>query len=232
VGLIHAVNVAVEPVRLAFKELWPEATLTNLLDDSLSPDLTAAGSLTNAITQRIASLGNYVVDSGADAVLFTCSAFGPAIQEFAAGAPVPVLRPNEAMFERAVCQGSIIGMLATFASSVPSMEQEFREAAAHAGSNAELQTIVVDRALAALQAGDAATHDLELATAARRLAHCDVIMLAHFSTSVAFEAVSQVVPCPVLTSPRSAVEVLRERTLAAPNPAVPMNEAATAERRR
>lgn len=215
VGMVHAVAVAVGPVRRAFEELWPDAVLAGLLDESLSPDLAAAGSLTPELTRRIAWLGGYLVEAGADAVLFTCSAFGSAISEFAAKASVPVLKPNEAMFERAVRCGSRIGMLATFATSVAGMEQEFREAAAAAGSDAQVETILVDGALPALQKGDAETHNRLLAANAHRLAHCDAIMLAHFSTSVAYEEVSAAASCPVLTSPRNAVEALRERTLGA-----------------
>ena len=38
VALIHAVAVAIDPVREAFAALWPEARPFNLLEDALSPD--------------------------------------------------------------------------------------------------------------------------------------------------------------------------------------------------
>jgi hypothetical protein len=44
--LIHAVSVAMQPVQDAFGRSWPEAETVNLLEDSLSPDLEAAGELT------------------------------------------------------------------------------------------------------------------------------------------------------------------------------------------
>ncbi len=73
----------------------------NLLDDSLSADLARDGHLTDAMTERFLKLGRYVASTGAHAILFTCSAFGPCIEVVAAAhAPMPVLKPNEAMRPR------------------------------------------------------------------------------------------------------------------------------------
>jgi hypothetical protein len=211
IALIHAVTVAIDPVREAFAELWPYADLVNILDDALSPDRTRDEELTPAMHQRIVDLGRYALTTGADGILYTCSAFGPAIEAFATSTEKPVLKPNEAMFARALVAGRRIGMLATFWPSVASMEAEFREMAYAKGADARIETILIEEALAALKSGDADAHNRLLGEAAPRLAHCDAILLAHFSTSRAFGAVSQAVSRPVLTSPRAAVEELRRR---------------------
>ena len=210
IALIHAVTVAIDPIQTAFKTLWPEADVINLLEDGLSPDRAKDEDLTPAMTERIGALGRYALTTGADGILYTCSAFGPAIDAFAKTTKVPVLKPNEAMFRRALKAGKRIGMLATFPPSVASMEEEFREMAAAANSTATIETVLVADAMIALKGGDAATHNRLLAEAAPKLAGCDAILLAHFSTSRALEAVSAVVSCPVLTSPGAAVEELRE----------------------
>ncbi|HVL20158.1 MAG TPA: hypothetical protein VM422_04110, partial [Amaricoccus sp.] len=87
------------PIRAAFVELWPEAVLVNVLDDSLSPDRAREAELTQAISNRIRDLGAYAIRSGADGVLYTCSAFGAAIEAVQREHVVPVLKPNEAMFD-------------------------------------------------------------------------------------------------------------------------------------
>jgi Asp/Glu/hydantoin racemase len=210
IALIHATAVAMQPVEDAFQRLWPTPERVNLLDDSLSRDRSKDANLTPAMFERIQTLADYAVGSlHADGLLFTCSAFGEAIDASANRVSVPVLKPNEAMFEAALSSGSRIGMLATFEPSVASMEQEFRELAATRKVPAVLRSIYVPRAMAALAAGDAETHNRLLAEAAPQLADCDAILLAQFSTSVAEEAVKTSVKIPVLTSPASAVLKLK-----------------------
>jgi hypothetical protein len=209
IALIHAVLPAMAPVEDAFKRLWPETRRTNLLDDSLSADREAAGGLTPEMSARIMALAAYAARTGADAVLFTCSAFGEAIDAAARTLPIPVLKPNEAMFESAFDAGVSIGMLATFAPAVSSMEDEFREMARRRGSAATLETLLAPGARAALTAGDIAEHDRLVADAAPRLAHCDAILLAHLSMATAEAQVRAKVRCPVLAAPSSAVLKLR-----------------------
>jgi hypothetical protein len=209
VALIHAVTVAIEPVQRAFRQHWPEAECVNILDDSLSIDRERDGVLTNAMNRRFETLAVYAATTGAAGVLFTCSAFGEAIEAAAAKSAIPVLKPNEAMFEAALAMGRRIVMLATFMPSVASMEDEFRQMAEVGGWHSVIETYCVPGAMAALKAGNGAEHDRLIAQAAPRLADCDAILLAHFSTARAAPAVTAALGRPVLTSPDSAVEKLK-----------------------
>src|SRR5271167_4039080 len=153
IALIHALAHSLAPIAASFEKLWPEATLMNLLDDSLSADLARDGKLTEAMTERFLSLGRYVSATGADGVLFTCSAFGPCIEAVArAHAPMPVLKPNEAMIEQAVARGRKIGLLSTFPPTLASMPREFP-------SLVEIVPKLAEGALPALDRGDRALHD-------------------------------------------------------------------------
>jgi hypothetical protein len=210
IALVHAVQAAMPPIEDAFKKLWPEARRTNLLDDSLTADREAAGSLTPQLSNRMMSLASYAAGTGADAVLFTCSAFGDAIDAAARALPLPVLKPNEAMFEAALDAGDRIGMLATFAPAVDSMEEEFREMARQRGSAATIETLVVPGARAALIAGDIAEHDRLIAEATSMFNHCDAVVLAHFSTATAEEQVrAKASRTVVLSAPSSAIVKLK-----------------------
>lgn len=209
IALLHATPVAIDPVLAAFADLWPEADLVNLLDDSLSRDRARDGDLTPAMIDRFVAFGHYAHRTGADGILVTCSAFGPAIERMAAELPIPVLKPNEAMFRDVLRHGDRIAMVATFAPAVGTMEAEFAEYVAETGSRARLTTVLVEPAMTALRAGDADTHNRLIAERAGDLAGFDAVMLAHFSTSRAQGALSARLPVPVVSAPAAAVARMR-----------------------
>ncbi len=207
--LLHGTPVAMEPIQRSFAARWPEAEAVNLLDDALSIDRAKDPELPPRMFARFVELGGYAQRIGADAILVTCSAFGPAIARMAGELPMPVLKPNEAMFREALTKGKKLGMLATFGPSVVTMTEEFDEFVRGTGADATLRTIVVEGAMDALRKGDAETHNTLVAARARELADCDAIMLAHFSTSRALAKVSAAVSVPVLTAPDAAVDRLK-----------------------
>jgi hypothetical protein len=208
IALIHALRHSIAPIEAAFARIWPQPRLMNLLDDSLSADLARDGELTDTMTERFLALGDYAAATGADAILFTCSAFGPCIEAVAAAqAPMPVLKPNEAMIEQAVTMGRRIGLLSTFPPTLVSMPPEFP-------ASVEIVPKLAEGALAALDRGDRATHDRLIAEASRDLRDCDVVALAQFSIAATAPLVAEATGRPVVTTPDSAVLKL-QRLLAA-----------------
>ena len=214
VALIHALIHSVAPINAEFERAWPECARMNLLDDSLSADLArSVAGLDERMTARFVALAAYAIGTGAQGILFTCSAFGPCIDAVASRWPdLPVLKPNEAMIDDAVRaattggRGGRIGLVATFAPTLASLPAEFPAGVA-------VIAVLAEGALAALNGGDELTHDRLVAEAARTaLAQgCDVIALAQFSLARAAPAVERAVPLPVLTTPASAVRRLRSR---------------------
>ena len=209
IALIHALTHSLAPINDAMARSWPEATRMNLLDDSLSADLAYSGTLDAAMTQRFINLADYAVNTGADAILFTCSAFGPCIEAVKARhAGIPVLKPNEAMIDEAVAfasaRGGSIGLLASFAPTLPSMLPEFP-------ASVQVQTALAQSAMTALNRGDMAAHDAAVLEASDRLvaAGCSVIALAQFSMARTAAAVAARTGLPVLTTPDTAVQRLR-----------------------
>jgi Asp/Glu/hydantoin racemase len=204
ITLIHALKHSIVPIEASFARLWPDATLMNLVDDSLSADLARDGRLTVAMTDRFLALGRYATSTGADAILFTCSAFGPCIEAVARElAPMPVLKPNEAMIEQAVVRGMRIGLLSSFPPTLASMPREFPAAM-------EIVPKLAEGAMAALDRGDRTEHDRLVAEASRDLRDCDLIALAQYSMAPAAALVAEASGRPVLTTPDSAVAKLKQ----------------------
>ncbi|MBS0338920.1 MAG: hydantoin racemase [Proteobacteria bacterium] len=188
----------------------------NLLDDRLSGDLAATGSLEDGLARRILALAYYAKDWGAAGILYTCSAFGPAIDAARQAVALPTYKPNDAMFLEALRIDAPhgparIGLLSTFAPSVDSMREELLAAATERGIEVDCRTRIVPGALEALRSGETALHDRLIAEQALGLADCDVVMLGQFSMARARDTVSGVIGVPVLSSPHSAVRLLQQR---------------------
>lgn len=210
IALIHATTLAMAPIASVFANDWPDAQLLNLLDDALPADRAKSDALSPDLYDRFAQLAHYAQTAGADAILVTCSAFGPAIEAARAGTTLPMLKPNEAMFAEALQRGSRIGMVATFEPAVDSMRTELLALADAAQRAIEIEIRCSSEALRALVRGDVPRHDELVVEAARELSGCDVIMLAQFSMARARAAVQHATGIPVLTSPDCAVRALKQ----------------------
>ena len=201
IALIHIQTISAGPMMEAFRTSWPEAEVVNLLDEGLftSPARGAA-----YVVERFRALAAYAAAAPVDGILFTCSAFGGAIEVARDHlAPLPVLKPNEAMIEAAVATGRRVGLLATFAPTLASMPSEFPEGTLAAQA-------LADGAFAALGAGEVASHNRIIVEAAiRDLRTCDVIVLAQASMAPAARDVADAPGKMVLTAPDSAVAKMR-----------------------
>jgi hypothetical protein len=159
------------------------------------------------MTERFLRLGRYAAGAGANAILFTCSAFGSCIEAVAREqAPMPVLKPNEAMIEQAIGKGRRIGLLSTFPPTLVSMPPEFP-------ASVEIVPKLAAGALAALDRGDRAEHDRLVGEAAKDLRDCDLIALAQYSMAPAAALVAELSGRPVVTTPDSAVLKLKQALL-------------------
>lgn len=215
IALIHGLAESLAPCRAALAEHWPEAYAFDLLDSSLAADRAALGGLDRSFFPRIRTLYDYALSAhgGAgrtSAVLFTCSAFGPAIEAVQEIAAIPVLKPNECAFQQAIEPGGTVGLITTFAPSLPALEAELADMAAGLDASVAVRGACAAGALEALQGGDTAKHDALIVAAARSLGAVDRIVIGQFSAARAARAVHDATGLPVITTPDAAVRGLKK----------------------
>lgn len=215
IAFIHATRLAIEPIEAAAAAFWPEAETISILEEGLSVDRAKAVELSQDLRRRIVELSRYAIAAQADGILFTCSAFGVAIEQAGREARIPVMKPNEAMFDAAFSYGDKITMICTFPPAAAGMEREFIEAAEARGSHAKLTSVFCEGAFDAKRSGDTARHDRLIAEAAAQIRDADVILLGQFSMAAAIDEVRQGTKLPVLTSPEAAIRAIRRRVDAA-----------------
>ena len=200
---------AMEAAVRAFESDWPEARISNLMDDGLFAWVRSTGGVVPEMYDVFRTLARYMVGRGADGILYTCSAFRECIDACITEFDVPQLKPNDAMIEQALDAGSRIAVVATVGPTIQSISAEFAEMAAARGQKIELVPYVVEGAFDALAGGDAAKHDALVAARARAIKGCDVMVLAQFTLSRAVPAVAAVSNIPIFNSPGAAVAKMR-----------------------
>jgi hypothetical protein len=184
-----------------------------------------AEGVTPAVRDQVASHLRHLAESGADAVLVTCSSIGEAAEEAAAGLGIPVVRVDAAMAGEAArlardAGSGRIAVLATNTATLGPTTRLIEREAARQGVDAVVTASVVEGAAAARSAGDQATHDRLIAEAVRAAAGpaapgteagpgaAAAIVLAQASMAPAAESAGVAVP--VLTSPAGGVARLAE----------------------
>lgn len=183
----------------------------NMVDESLLRDTVRHGMLPRT-RRRVASYAAFAEESGARALLVTCSSIGEAAEYARAQVDIPVYRVDEPMAEQAVRLGRRIGVLATLAATAgPTLNLLRRKAEQLPGDGYQVRQSLCAGAFEALQAGDPDGHDRIVAAEVGRLAgEVDVLVLAQASMARVIDALPPGrVTVPVLSSPRSGTGQLR-----------------------
>lgn len=207
--LFHVHKDAMNAAVTAFERDWPEARISNLLEDGLFQWVNEAGGVVPEMYDAFHRLTDYAVGRGADGILYSCSAFRECIDACIESFDIPMLKPNDAMIEAALDAGDRIAVLATVGPTITSISAEIAEMARAAGRDVTLTSHMVQGAFEAMASGDGSTHDRLVANAAAEIRDADVIVLAQFTLARAVPAVAAVTDIPVLNSPGAAVAKMR-----------------------
>lgn len=209
-GLVHTSATLVPLFAALCKEKLPGVEVFNIADDSLVKGIREAGSITPAISKRVAGYIESAELAGADYIMVTCSSIGPAVEAAAKQRGVPVLRVDLPMAEQAVQTGRRIGVVATLRTTLEPTADLISRRAVAAGKQIELTARLAEGAFEALMSGDAATHDAKVTALLKELSQqVDVIVLAQASMARVVDTLAaEDRRVPILASPGIAVDYL------------------------
>ena len=216
VGVIHATTLSLGPMADALAAEFPSARVRHLLDDSLLPDLRAAGHLTPALDGRMRRLVAHLLVDGVDAVQLACSGYAATVDRLRRELSVPVCKPDDAMLTAVAAAGHRrVGIAATYPHAADVAAAGLRRAVADRGSAPgnvppEFLSACRAEAMEAAQTGDGARLAAVVTDMARALVAdgADAVVLAQFSLSPAAAAADAAVDVPVYSGPRSAARAL------------------------
>jgi Asp/Glu/hydantoin racemase len=211
IGMVHTSAKHVSTFDQLVEELMPGTEIIHMVDEGILKDIIREGDLNAKRIARLATLATFAVDSGAEAVMLTCSTAGPGVDKAKDSIEVPFLKVDEAMADRAVELGRRIGVVATLQTTIAPTSDLIRQRAAIRGTPEHIETFLCRGAFEAFSVGDTEQHDLiVIETVKEVMARVDVIVLAQASMASVLDNLpdeEQVVP--ILSSPRLAVEHLR-----------------------
>ncbi len=208
VGLIHALEESEAPIRESFKKIWPEAILNEYSDFQLSVDR-ANGLDESSIRSRIIDLGQEAVNDHVDAILYTCSAFGDAIEAAKNTFDLPILKPNESAFQNAISAGVDVNILVTFEPSLELLINEFEVMSR--GMYINVKGHLIEDALKLLKENQVESHNQKIISAVEMIPSHETVILGQFSMARAAEEIETSMPDRlVLNTPDAAVTALKE----------------------
>ncbi len=212
VGMVHTVATLVPVFKKLAEELMPDTEVIHLVDEGLLKDIIAGGELTPERVERLGKLASFAEDSGAEAVMLTCSTVGPGVDGAKDSLNVPFLKVDEAMADRAVELGTHIGIIATLHTTLTPTSNLVKERAAVQGKEVEVETVLCPGAFEALGKGEMETHDrIVIETLKELMERVEVVVLAQASMARVADLLSEDQrKVPICSSPRLGVERLRD----------------------
>ena len=210
IALLHNSQVIVGPVANAFKRIYPEADIINIIDESLLRDIKTKGKIDYLGVRRVCRYALCAEDLGADGVLMTCSSLWEAVYAAKPMIKIPAFAINEPMAQEAVSIGGKIGVLGTLKSVLDPTAKLVLKKAKELNKAIQLNKALCDAAFEALISGNAQKHDELLLTEIENISvNVDVLLFAQGSMSRLLPEALKRVSIPVLECIDSGVKQVR-----------------------
>lgn len=209
VVMIHALAESIPPVRLAFRDEFPEAEVINLLDEGLLIDF--PGSITPGLRRRMSDLICYSQDHDADAIGLACSVYAPVVDSARDLVDVPLVSSYGPVMADAVAAGPKVGVIATNEATMSDSEHYLKLAAEEAGTDIQVVKRLAADLIQVLRESGQSGFEKRLEEETLALAaEADVVLLSQFSFATALEHLQKVSPVPVLSAPHSSARTLKK----------------------
>ena len=211
-GIIHAALISSRSVEPFIKEIIPEVTVVHHVDDSVQNlnFIQEAGVIPKVNLFKFVTYARFLQDAGVDLILLACSTFNSAVEVARPFIDIPLLQIDRPMMDLAVQQGNKIGLLATVPSTVVHSERLLKNAAADAGKEIEISTVLCTEAFEEIKRGNVDRHNNILINEIEKLSKVtDAIVMAQVSMS-ALEPMLNNTSVPVFNSGRAGFNRVRE----------------------
>jgi Asp/Glu/hydantoin racemase len=211
VAVIHTSLVLYESINNLFKEIMPDVTVMNFIEDTLLKDVIANDGLTPNITKRICNYVMQAETAGADVVLNACSSVEEAIDVAKRMVNIPCLKIDEPMAEEAVKQGEKIAVFGTVGTTLNPSTRLIETTAIRMGRVIEVTPYLVEGAFKILveEKNPEKHNQMVLEVIHQVESKHDVIVLAQASMAILIPHL-QGLGKPVLYSSKTGIERVKK----------------------
>lgn len=212
IALLHTSPSVIPTFKALAEELLPGQSTFNMVDESLLRDIIRDKGLSEPTATRLIGHVKAAEQAGAEIILVSCSSMGRAVEKSRESCKAIVLRVDEPMADKAIATGTRIGVIATLPSTLKPTVELIQERAAAKGKTVSIDSCLIEGAFDAVITGNGAKHDELIKAKLKELvSKVDVIVLAQASMARVVDSMSeQEKPVPILSSPRLAMEKIRE----------------------
>lgn len=211
-GIIHASIITTQAVKPYIEKIIPEVKIMHVVDDTIQRDNIAAGVgvIPKVNYFKFAQYAHNLEEAKVDLIMLACSTFNYAAELARPMINTPIVQIDRPMMEQAVQMGKRIGLLATLATTVPSSERLLKIAAAEAGKEIEINTVLCSEAFEEYEKGNIEKHNEILFDSIDKLSKSvDVIVMAQLSMSALAPYLTNT-RVPVLNSGTTGFERVRQ----------------------
>lgn len=211
VTIIHTSFISVDTLTGLFSELAPEVEVHHIVDDSMLPEIMAAGGVTSGVIKRFCAYAVQAEAAGADLIFSQCSSAGLAADTAEKMLRIPLLKVDQAMAEEAVALGEKIAVVATIGTTLEPSVKLIEQTAQNLGKHIQTVSYLLTDAYEALfLRNDPLAHNAIIIEKIREIEKdCDVIVLAQGSMVSLLDELDSV-SIPLLTSPKLGVVRAKE----------------------
>jgi Asp/Glu/hydantoin racemase len=210
---IHTVSSLPALFTALSKELLPaNIQVMHIVDEILLNLVISQNGLSPSIHRRVVEHVCAAENADADIVQITCSSISPCVETARNMANIPVLKIDEAMINHALSIGNRIGVIATLSSTLGPTTDLIRQLAKSFRKQVKVNSFLCVGAYDAINKGDLIAHDNIIRENLLKLVPSnDVVLLAQASMARVMDTIPNAeLHIPVLSSPRLALERLRE----------------------
>jgi Asp/Glu/hydantoin racemase len=213
VALVSSTRAVFGPMEAAFRDVFPEAQILHLLDETLIEDFQREGGLSAHSRRKALQMALTAQEAGVDGILVTCSTLSPSVDDFRPFLGIPIVKIDEPVIEEVVQKAEKIGLLATAETVLKSVEPLVAKKARDLGRKISVRPFIKSDVWP-LRHKDPAGFYRAIAQAATEAAQdCQAVILTQVSIAPGRDYMEEKLRNRVYASPVYAVQAIRRLLL-------------------